>query len=57
MNHRNGAFAEDFKDKEGVWVSAYHNASVVAYNTKLLKPVDLPKNYDDRSPRSGRAKC
>ena len=41
------AFAEDFKDKDGIWVSAYHNASVVAYNTKLLKPVDLPKNYDD----------
>jgi iron(III) transport system substrate-binding protein len=41
------AFAEDFKDMDGVWVSAYHNASVVAYNTKLLKPVDLPKSYDD----------
>jgi len=41
------AFAEDFKDKDGVWVSAYHNASVVAYNTHLLKPADLPKSYDD----------
>jgi iron(III) transport system substrate-binding protein len=41
------AFAEDFKDKDGVWVSAYHNASVVAYNTNLLKPADLPKSYDD----------
>lgn len=41
------AFAEDFKDKEGVWVSAYHNASVMAYNTNLLKTQDLPKSYDD----------
>ena len=41
------AFAEDFKDKEGYWVSAYHNASVMAYNTNLLKPLDLPKGYDD----------
>ena len=41
------AFAEDFKDKDGVWVSAYHNASVVAYNTNLLKPADLPKSYDN----------
>ena len=41
------AFAEDFKDKEAYWVSAYHNASVMAYNTKLLKPTDLPKSYDD----------
>jgi len=40
-------FAEDFKDRDGYWVSAYHNASVVAYNTNLLKPSDLPKSYDD----------
>ncbi len=41
------AFAEDFKDRDGVWVSAYHNASVVAYNTNLVKPADLPKRYED----------
>jgi iron(III) transport system substrate-binding protein len=40
-------FDDDFKDKEGYWVSAYHNASVMAYNTNLLKPPDLPKSYDD----------
>jgi len=40
-------FDEDFRDKEGYWVSAYHNASVVAYNTNLLKAQDLPKRYDD----------
>jgi len=41
------AFDDDFKDTEGYWASAYHNASVVAYNTNLLKPQDLPKSYDD----------
>ena len=41
------AFLDDFKDKEGYWVSAYHNASVMAYNTGLLKPAELPKSYDD----------
>ena len=41
------AFADDFKDKEGYWVSAYHNASVVSYNTSLVKPQELPKSYDD----------
>jgi iron(III) transport system substrate-binding protein len=40
-------FAEDFKDKEGYWASAYHNASVMAYNTNLVKPADLPKSFDD----------
>ena len=41
------AFLDDFKDKEGYWTSAYHNASIIAYNTSLLKPADLPKSYDD----------
>jgi iron(III) transport system substrate-binding protein len=41
------AFLDDFKDKEGFWVSAYHNASVMAYNTSLLKASELPKSYDD----------
>jgi iron(III) transport system substrate-binding protein len=40
-------FADDFKDKDGYWVSAYHNASVMAYNTNLVKPADLPKSFDD----------
>lgn len=41
------AFLDDFKDKDGFWTSAYHNASVIAYNTNLVKPTDLPKSYDD----------
>jgi iron(III) transport system substrate-binding protein len=41
------AFLEDFKDKEGYWTSAYHNASVIAYNTNLLKANEIPKTYDD----------
>ncbi|HXG50038.1 MAG TPA: extracellular solute-binding protein [candidate division Zixibacteria bacterium] len=41
------AFLEDFKDKDDFWTSAYHNASVIAYNTTLVKPADLPKSYDD----------
>ena len=40
-------FLDDFKDRDGYWVSAYHNASVMAYNTKLLKPNEIPKSYDD----------
>jgi iron(III) transport system substrate-binding protein len=41
------AFFDDFKDKEGYWTSAYHNASVIAYNTELVKPADVPKSYND----------
>src|ERR1043166_10248302 len=35
------AFLDDFKDKAGYWTSVYHNASIIAYNTNLLKPTDL----------------
>ena len=38
------AFLDDFKDKDGYWASAYHNASVMAYNTSLLKPAELSKS-------------
>ena len=41
------AFPEDFKDKQGFWTSAYHNAGVISYNTNLVKPVDVPKSMDD----------
>jgi iron(III) transport system substrate-binding protein len=41
------AFAEDFKDKQGFWTSAYHNAGVIAYNTNVVKPDDVPKSIDD----------
>jgi iron(III) transport system substrate-binding protein len=41
------AFLDNFKDKDGYWASAYHNASVMAYNTSLLKAAELPKSYDD----------
>lgn len=40
-------FLADFKDSEGYWTSAYHNASTIAYNTNVVKPSDVPKSYDD----------
>jgi iron(III) transport system substrate-binding protein len=41
------AFPPDFKDKDGLWTSGYHNASVVAFNTSRVKAEELPKTYDD----------
>ncbi len=41
------AFAEDFKDKQGFWSSAYHSAGVIGYNTNVVKPDDVPKSIDD----------
>ncbi|OGQ83068.1 MAG: hypothetical protein A3F90_20045 [Deltaproteobacteria bacterium RIFCSPLOWO2_12_FULL_60_19] len=42
-----GAYADAFKDKEGYWTAAYVNAMTVAYNTRLVKPDEVPKSYQD----------
>ena len=41
------AYAEAFKDKDGYWTAAYVNAMTVAYNTRLVKPDEVPKSYED----------
>jgi iron(III) transport system substrate-binding protein len=40
-------FPPEFKDKDGLWTSGYHNAAVIAFNTSRVKTEDLPKTYDD----------
>jgi len=40
-------FPSEFKDKDGLWTSGYHNAAVIAFNTNRVKTEDLPKTYDD----------
>jgi iron(III) transport system substrate-binding protein len=37
----------EFKDPNGLWVGNYPNFYVIAYNTRMVKPVDAPKAYDD----------
>jgi iron(III) transport system substrate-binding protein len=41
------AYADAFKDREGYWTTAYVNAMTVAYNTRLVKPDEVPKSYED----------
>jgi iron(III) transport system substrate-binding protein len=35
------------KDPEGQWASAHSNYKIVAYNSRLVSPSDLPKSWDD----------
>jgi iron(III) transport system substrate-binding protein len=35
------------RDPEGRWYGVYANYDVPSYNTKLVKPADLPKSYED----------
>jgi iron(III) transport system substrate-binding protein len=37
----------DLKDPAGYWGSQYQNTFVLAYNTNMVKPPDVPKTYDD----------
>ena len=39
--------ASDLKDKEGYWSAMTVNTIVLAYNTRMVKPADVPKTYDD----------
>ena len=42
------AFYDDgFKDPDGHWVSVHSLLNSMAYNTRLLKPYEAPKKYDD----------
>jgi len=40
-------FPEGHKDHEGMWVTMYTTPMVVSYNSKLVAPADLPKDYTD----------
>ena len=37
----------DLKDKDGYWGSTFQNTFVLAYNTRNVKPADVPRGYDD----------
>jgi iron(III) transport system substrate-binding protein len=37
----------ELKDPKGYWGSQYQNTFVLAYNTRMVKPADVPKTYDD----------
>jgi iron(III) transport system substrate-binding protein len=39
--------ANDLKDKDGYWSAMYVNTVVLAYNTRMVKPGEVPKTYDD----------
>ena len=35
------------KDPDGMWTNAHSNYKIVAYNTRLVSPAELPRSYDD----------
>lgn len=41
------AYNDVFKDKEGYWTAVYLNAMTMAYNTRMVKPDEVPKSYLD----------
>ena len=40
-------YAKQYWDKDGRWYVADYTLAVIAYNTKLVKPNDAPRGYQD----------
>ena len=40
-----GSFPEGHKDNEGYWTTMYTSPMVLTYNTRLVSPAELPKDY------------
>jgi iron(III) transport system substrate-binding protein len=40
-------FPEGHKDNEGFWATMYTSPNLMSYNTRLVSPKDLPKDYAD----------
>ena len=41
------AYIEPLRDKDGFWNANYLNAVTIAYNPRLVKPQEVPANYQD----------
>ncbi|MGB7950233.1 MAG: extracellular solute-binding protein [Candidatus Binatia bacterium] len=41
------AYGEGFKDPDGHWVNVHSLLNTMGYNTQLVRPVDVPKKYED----------
>ncbi len=39
-------YAPNVRDPEGYWTAQYISSNVVGYNTRLVKPADVPKDYE-----------
>lgn len=46
-NPEAAAYGPEFKDRNGYWTGLYGASAVLVYNTKLVKPTDVPKSWDD----------
>ena len=40
-------YSEQFKNPDGFWTASHVLTRVLAYNTKLVSPQDVPKRYED----------
>ncbi len=41
------AYIEALRDKDGYWNATYLNAVTMAYNSRMLKPEEVPHNYQE----------
>jgi len=46
-NPEAAVYGPGFKEKNGYWTGLYGPTAVIVYNSRLVKPEDVPKSYDD----------
>ena len=42
-----GAWAPQYKDRDGYWIARHILCVVIGYNTNLVSPAEAPKSWDD----------
>lgn len=47
LSAERNAFIDQFKDPNGHWLGIFVNNLVLAYNTRMVAPKDVPKDYPD----------
>ena len=46
-NPEAAAYGAGFKERSGYWTGLYGPTAVIVYNSKMVKPEDVPRTYDD----------
>ncbi len=46
-NPEAAAYEPGFRDPDGYWTGLYGPTAVIVYNTRMVKPKELPKSYED----------
>jgi iron(III) transport system substrate-binding protein len=47
LSPERAAYPDAYKDRQGYWTAYDYNVAVIAYNTRLVSPAEVPRKYED----------